>query len=121
MADTTAAHTGSELTLSSTLHNALLLLGYTGGPQAAPATEGMFDKASSKTFETVLHFLLSKLRGAAQARKVVKHSIYPNLRTASSLCTTSGTYCACIQDFQGLWPIKDVRQQKEFRKVGLNC
>lgn len=114
MAENAQEQTGPANTLGSTLHNALLLLGYTGGSQAAPAEDGMFDKPNSKAFETVLHFLLSKLRGAAQAKKV-------DLVRGFTLCTESDRSPGHTQDFQGLWPIKDVRQQKDFRKVPAAC
>ncbi|KAL0045599.1 hypothetical protein WJX82_010928 [Trebouxia sp. C0006] len=49
----------------------------------------MFQKANTKGLESLLHFLLTKLRGISQSKK----------------------------DFKGVWPIKDTRQQKDYRKV----
>ena len=52
------------------MSNALLLLGHNNGSYGAPISEVLFDKPNSKAFEAILHFLLSKVRGAAQAKKV---------------------------------------------------
>ena len=64
---------GYEIDAATALHNALLLVGYTSACQGiGPA---MFDKADIKGFDSILHFLLVKLRGASQARKVSPTSL----------------------------------------------
>lgn len=59
---------GTAIHAATVLHNALLLIGYSS---ASHETGGaMFDKADAKAFDSILHFLLVRLRGASQAKKV---------------------------------------------------
>ena len=54
--------------IGSVLHCSLLLLAYKSCEvEISPL---MFDKANTKGLEAILHFLLTKLRGASQAKKV---------------------------------------------------
>ncbi|KAL3133800.1 hypothetical protein ABBQ32_008276 [Trebouxia sp. C0010 RCD-2024] len=65
--------------------------------------------------EAMLHFLLSRLRGSLQAKKARSNS-----NKLTVLQTTSAPLEGCkslLQDFKGLWPIKDTRQQRDYRKV----
>ena len=56
------------MNFATVLHNALLLIGYNNAShEVDPA---MFDKANAKAFDSILHFLLVKLRGTSQAKKV---------------------------------------------------
>lgn len=75
--------------IGSVLHCSLMLLAYKSFSYEVDITPFMFDKANTKGLEDVLHFLLTKLRGASQAKK----------------------------DFKGIWPIQDSRQQRDYRKV----
>ena len=40
---------------------------------------------------------------------------------ASSTWTASKRHDCQLQELKGCWPIKDTRQQKEYRKVSANC
>ena len=83
------------------LHCALLLLGYNSSSYEVEATPSMFEKANTKGMEALLHYLLSKIRGTAQARKAGDylapcmyhhHSALP-----SALCTCCRTSKGCGQ------------------------
>ncbi|KAL0028273.1 hypothetical protein WJX79_006483 [Trebouxia sp. C0005] len=84
-----AARQKDSPNLGSILHCSLLLLGYKSSVYEADISASMFYKANTKGLESLLHFLLTKLRGVSQSKK----------------------------DFKGVWPIKDTRQQKDYRKV----
>ena len=56
--------------IGSVLHCSLLLLAYKSSSYEVDITPFMFDKANTKGLEAILHFLLTKLRGASQAKKV---------------------------------------------------
>ena len=40
---------------------------------------------------------------------------------ACSIRVSSKRHDCKLQDLKGCWPIKDTRQQKEYRKVSCNC
>lgn len=101
--------------LGSVLHCALLLLGYKSSSYEVEADATMFDRSNTKGMEALLHFLLSRLRGSLQAKKARS-----NRNKLTVLQTTSALLEGCtsiLQDFKGLWPIKDTRQQRDYRKV----
>ncbi|KAL3143340.1 hypothetical protein ABBQ38_002175 [Trebouxia sp. C0009 RCD-2024] len=103
--------------LGSVLHCALLLLGYKSSSYEVEADATMFDRSNTKGMEALLHFLLSRLRGSLQAKKARS-----NRNKLTVLQTTSALLEGCtsiLQDFKGLWPIKDTRQQRDYRKESL--
>ena len=100
--------------IGSVLHCSLLLLAYKSSSYEVDIAPVMFDKANTKGLEAVLHFLLTKLRGASQAKKVT----FTHL--ASDLVHTVSCPASLLQDFKGIWPIQDSRQQRDYRKV-LDC
>ena len=51
------------------LHCSLLLLDYKSSNYDVDISPIMFDKANTKGFEAILHFLLTKARGTSQAKK----------------------------------------------------
>ena len=103
--------------LGSILHCSLLLLGYKASVYEADISASMFRKANTKGLESLLHFLLTKLRGVSQSKKA---SLACNMCTVLSqpdLSLTKAIWPLSLQDFKGVWPIKDTRQQKDYRKV----
>ncbi|KAL0039816.1 hypothetical protein WJX77_008750 [Trebouxia sp. C0004] len=84
-----AASQKDSPSVGSILHCSLLLLGYKASVYEADISASMFDKANTKGFESLLHFLFTKLRGASQSKK----------------------------DFKDVWPVKDTQQQRHYRKV----
>ena len=112
MSEPAAGQTQQAITPGNVLHSALLLLGFPDGSQATMLSTSMFDKTNTKAFEAILHFLLGKLKGATQAKKVWHQGIL--LQKAHLIADNT---VGRAQDFKDLWPIKDARQQKDFRKV----
>lgn len=66
---TTLTIVQEDTSIGSVLHSALLLLAYKSPVYEVDISPGMFDKANTKGMEALLHFLLTKLRGASQAKK----------------------------------------------------
>ena len=55
--------------IGQVLRCALLLLGYKGSSYGVEVAPDMFHKANTKGMEALLHYLLSRIRGPAQAKK----------------------------------------------------
>ena len=63
--------------VGSVLHCALMLLSYKSSLHEVEISPGMFDKANTKGMESLLHFLLTKLRGISQSKKAGFGSVLP--------------------------------------------
>ena len=55
--------------VGSILHCSLLLIGYKASVYEADISASMFHKANIRGLESLLHFLLTKLRGVSQSKK----------------------------------------------------
>ena len=69
MSQITPAGREEHAGIGQVLHCACLLLGYKSSSYGVESAPDMFDKANPKGMEAMLHYLLNKIRGAAQAKK----------------------------------------------------
>ena len=87
--------------VGSILHCSLLLLGYKASVYEADISASMFHKANTKGLESLLHFLLTKLRGISQSKKASLACNMCTILSQPGLSLTKAIWTLFVVGLQG--------------------